>query len=44
MLAVLAKLFCNDHGATAIEYGIIGALITIAIATSGIALMPHMAP
>jgi Flp pilus assembly pilin Flp len=44
MFAVLAKLVCNEDGATAIEYSVIGALITIAVATSGIALMPLMAP
>jgi Flp pilus assembly pilin Flp len=44
MFAVLANLVCNEDGATAIEYSVIGALITIAVATSGIALMPLMAP
>jgi Flp pilus assembly pilin Flp len=44
MFAFLAKLLFNEDGATSVEYSVIGALITIAIATAGIALMPLMAP
>jgi Flp pilus assembly pilin Flp len=44
MFAVLGKLFRNKHGATAIEYGVIGALMAVAAATAGIAVMPLMVP
>jgi Flp pilus assembly pilin Flp len=44
MLAVLAKLLCNEGGVAAIEYGVIGALITVAVATAGIAVIPLMVP
>ena len=33
MLAFFAKLLCNEDGATAIEYGLIAALISIAAVT-----------
>jgi hypothetical protein len=44
VLAILAKLFCQEDGATAIEYGVIGALMTITAITAGIAIMPLMVP
>jgi pilus assembly protein Flp/PilA len=33
MLALLGKLFANEDGATAIEYGLIAALIAVAAVT-----------
>jgi Flp pilus assembly pilin Flp len=44
MFAVLAKLLCNEDGATAVEYSVIGALITIVAVTAGIAVVPIMMP
>jgi Flp pilus assembly pilin Flp len=44
MLTVLAKLFRNNDGTTATEYGVIGALMAIAAVTAGIAIMPVMVP
>ena len=44
MLAILAKLFCQEDGATPIEYGVIGALMSVAAITAAIAVMPLMMP
>jgi Flp pilus assembly pilin Flp len=44
VLAILAKLFCQEDGATPIEYGVIGALMSVAAITAAIAVMPLMMP